>query len=295
MMKSKIKIILFLFAFNTILWVTPFIFLFSSSIGKDNANEEISDAIISTFGFSPPVNEPYQITAGFNSADSVHNGSHDGVDFVPSGDDTVISGSSGTVSYTSDECPPFGGYLGNYCGYGFGNFVIVKTEVEDTAYRVIYGHMSKIDVKEGDIVTNGERLGVMGNSGNSTGAHVHYQIEYQNSNGKWTAVNPIPLLAVSNIDNDKTKIMQEAGISPSDYDHVDYIISHESSWNYKAQNPTSSAYGLCQALPGTKMESAGSDWRTNPVTQMKWCDGYAKERYGSWQEAENYWKEHNWW
>ncbi|MFC9679976.1 lytic transglycosylase domain-containing protein, partial [Streptomyces sp. NPDC056948] len=47
------------------------------------------------------------------------------------------------------------------------------------------------------------------------------------------------------------------------------IVDHESDWNYKAVNPSSGAYGMFQALPGTKMSSAGADWRTNPATQIK--------------------------
>ena len=86
-----------------------------------------------------------------------------------------------------------------------------------------------------------------------------------------------------------------AGISPADYQYVDYIVEKESRWNPTAQNASSGAYGLCQALPGTKMASAGADWATNPVTQLKWCNGYAVGRYGSWQAAYNYWTVHHYW
>ncbi len=89
--------------------------------------------------------------------------------------------------------------------------------------------------------------------------------------------------------------MSQAGISSSDYQYVDYIVSKESGWNSTAANPTSSAYGICQSLPGSKMASAGSDWQTNPVTQMKWCNSYAVDRYGSWGAAYNFWISHNWW
>ncbi len=88
--------------------------------------------------------------------------------------------------------------------------------------------------------------------------------------------------------------MARAGIAPGDFNFVDYIVSHESNWNPTARN-ASGAYGLCQALPGSKMASAGSDWSTNPVTQLKWCDGYAKGRYGSWAAAYSYWRSHHYW
>ena len=55
----------------------------------------------------------------------------------------------------------------------------------------------------------------------------------------------------------------------------------ESNWKYKARNRSSGAYGIPQALPARKMASAGSDWRTNPATQIKWGLKYVKERYGT--------------
>lgn len=99
----------------------------------------------------------------------------------------------------------------------------------------------------------------------------------------------------ASVGGSKEAIMAAAGISSSDYTYVDYIITKESGWNATAANPMSSAYGLCQALPGSKMASAGSDWQTNAVTQMKWCTGYATSRYGSWAGAYNFWIGHNWW
>jgi hypothetical protein len=54
----------------------------------------------------------------------------------------------------------------------------------------------------------------------------------------------------------------------------------ESSWRYDAENPDG-AYGIPQAYPASKMASAGSDWRTNPATQIKWGLGYITGRYGT--------------
>ena len=99
----------------------------------------------------------------------------------------------------------------------------------------------------------------------------------------------------SNIPADKEAVMAAAGISPSDYDYVNYIVSRESRWNAAASNKSSGAFGLCQALPGSKMASAGADWQTNPVTQLKWCNGYATSKFGSWSAAYSYWLVHHWW
>ncbi|MBT2876062.1 transglycosylase SLT domain-containing protein [Streptomyces sp. SID8376] len=72
------------------------------------------------------------------------------------------------------------------------------------------------------------------------------------------------------------------------------IVDHESSWNYQASNPSSGAYGLVQALPGSKMASAGADWQTNPATQIKWGLNYMDSRYGSPCGAWEFWQANNW-
>lgn len=101
--------------------------------------------------------------------------------------------------------------------------------------------------------------------------------------------------------------MALAGIAPSDYTYVDYIISHESGWcptkaqgqyggcpAYTGYVPATGGYGLCQSTPGSKMASAGADWATNPITQLKWCSSYAS-RYGGWAGAYAFWVAHHWW
>ncbi len=89
--------------------------------------------------------------------------------------------------------------------------------------------------------------------------------------------------------------MAAVGISPSDYGYVNYIMERESHWNPLSKNRTSGATGICQALPGSKMASAGPDWETNPITQLRWCNGYAIGRYGSWANAYQFWTQHHWW
>ncbi len=100
---------------------------------------------------------------------------------------------------------------------------------------------------------------------------------------------------------DKEAVMASAGIASSDYGYVNYIISRESGWcatKWQGEYggcpayhgaPSSGGYGLCQATPPGKMASAGSDWASNPNTQLRWCSGYARDRYGSWSAAYNHW------
>lgn len=92
---------------------------------------------------------------------------------------------------------------------------------------------------------------------------------------------------------DHRALMRRAGIPASWFDAINFIVTHESGWRVNATNPSSGAYGLPQALPGSKMASAGSDWRTNPVTQLKWMKGYVS-RYGGGPGAAAFWKSHHW-
>lgn len=88
--------------------------------------------------------------------------------------------------------------------------------------------------------------------------------------------------------------MEQAGIPKSWYEDLNWIINHESGWRVNATNPGSGAYGIPQSLPGNKMASAGKDWRTNPITQLKWMYSYVKGRYGNASNAKHFWQTHNW-
>ena len=63
--------------------------------------------------------------------------------------------------------------------------------------------------------------------------------------------------------------------------YLNDIWMRESSWNVYATNPYSGAYGIPQAMPGYKMASCGSDWRTDAKTQIRWGMRYIKKMYGS--------------
>lgn len=71
------------------------------------------------------------------------------------------------------------------------------------------------------------------------------------------------------------------GWSSVEFSCLDELWTGESDWLTHADNPTSSAYGIPQALPGEKMASAGPDWATNPATQIEWGLGYIADSYGT--------------
>jgi Transglycosylase SLT domain len=88
-------------------------------------------------------------------------------------------------------------------------------------------------------------------------------------------------------------MMTSFGFNPAtQFSCLDNIWTRESNWNYLAMNP-SGAQGIPQALPGSKMASAGADWATNPATQIKWGLGYIQARYGTPCDAWAYWQAHS--
>ena len=84
-------------------------------------------------------------------------------------------------------------------------------------------------------------------------------------------------------------IVAARGWGREQFDCLVALWNKESGWRVNAQNPSSGAYGIPQALPGSKMASAGADWQTNPATQITWGLGYISSRYGTpcgaWQSS----------
>jgi hypothetical protein len=84
------------------------------------------------------------------------------------------------------------------------------------------------------------------------------------------------------------------GWGASEFSCLDQLWNRESKWSIHATNPSSGAYGIPQALPGSKMSSAGSDWRTSAFTQIRWGLGYIQDRYGSPCAAWSHSEGHGW-
>ncbi len=89
---------------------------------------------------------------------------------------------------------------------------------------------------------------------------------------------PVPSGSVKEIGQ---QMAAARGWGGSEWTCLESLWERESGWNYQAANPSSGAYGIPQALPGSKMASAGSDWASNPATQIKWGLGYIADRYGT--------------
>ncbi|MCG5444643.1 lytic transglycosylase domain-containing protein [Micromonospora sp. NIE79] len=104
---------------------------------------------------------------------------------------------------------------------------------------------------------------------------------------------PIPASCAEYSGNRKVgcALMIDKGFGIAEFPCLEKLWTKESGWNHKAANSSSGAYGIPQSLPGSKMGSVASDWRTNPATQIIWGLGYIKGRYkspcGAWTYFQN--------
>ena len=88
-------------------------------------------------------------------------------------------------------------------------------------------------------------------------------------------------------------LSEEYGFGESQFACLDSLWTKESHWNYKAHNYRSGAHGIAQALPAEKMSVVGTDWRTNPVTQIRWGIRYITMRYDTPCKAWSHFKSRN--
>ena len=90
------------------------------------------------------------------------------------------------------------------------------------------------------------------------------------------------------------QMLQAQGMGDDQFTCLVNLWNRESGWRVDAENPTSGAYGIPQAYPGSKMASAGADWQTNPATQITWGLGYIDGRYGNPCGAWTFFQSNNW-
>ena len=98
---------------------------------------------------------------------------------------------------------------------------------------------------------------------------------------------PVPTPTV-----DDARSFALAQVGAAQFSCLDALWQHESDWDPSAENPSSGAYGIAQALPAVKMASVGHDWKSNPITQVKWGLEYIASRYGTPCNAWTFWLRH---
>jgi len=90
------------------------------------------------------------------------------------------------------------------------------------------------------------------------------------------------------------RLAAQNGWTGEQWQCLNNLWQKESGWSIHSTNASGTAGGIPQALPASKMASAGKDWRTNAVTQITWGIGYINNRYGSACKAWAHWQSHNW-
>ncbi len=103
---------------------------------------------------------------------------HKGIDLAAPRGVPVMASTDGVVIYTGKEFN------------GFGKMIMIETVGENTGYATLYGHLDKIVVYDGQKVTQGEVIGALGNTGRSSGPHLHFEI--RKSDG--IPIDPLPML-----------------------------------------------------------------------------------------------------
>jgi hypothetical protein len=250
---------------------------------RDQIVSAVSDMFSSDGGgggaWAKPVNVAYGTPFGKRGS-MWSSGRHTGLDFPAPTGTPVHAVADGTVSGAT-----IGGPYGQHVTINHGG-----------GLSSLYAHMSKILTSVGAAVTQGQTIGKVGATGNVTGPHLHLE-----ARRRGTPIDPKPFLtgggggfnanASGAAQNYAKSILSHYGWGPSQFGPLKKLWNGESGWNYRAKNPSSGAYGIPQALPASKMASAGSDWLTNYKTQIRWGLGYIKGRpdYGSPAAAYSKW------
>lgn len=266
---------------------------------------------------------------------------HPAADITAGCDTPVYAYAGGTIVTVK------GGDINSFANMGFQHNGVVVIKHTESLYTM-YVHMWAKDMahlKVGDVVSVGDEISKVGDSGVSLGCHLHFQIHISDEEagkkgwGLWQGLANLDGAVGAPLEYPATTHMKETGIadlypmspdklppkpepknggsgdSTSDGDAQAFakkemksvygwgdgefaclkdLWTRESGWNPAATNPSSGAYGIPQALPGSKMASAGSDWQTNPNTQVKWGLTYIQGRYGTPCSAIKFWDQNNW-
>lgn len=186
------------------------------------------------------ITSPFGMRSGVYEETKMHNG----VDINSLGEtcfeNVIIAAKDGTVVKVNDSCPTEG-YVGSDCGFGLGNYV--KIEHED-GMETTYAHMTldSIVVKEGDTVKQGQKIGIMGSSGSSTGCHLHFGIKVNGtyvdpmnyiSKDNFRPVNSHTYVGAGNASENKEYVCKSlllSGYSPSAVAGMMVNIQHEGAF-----------------------------------------------------------------
>lgn len=157
-----------------------------------------------------------------------------------------------------------------------------QTATAATSSSGSYGSTEEIDALSAALAGGGGSAQQVSSTGASPST--------QGTNSKNADVPAGPSNPKGNQALGKQLAAQMYGWTGGEWDALYQLWQHESNWNEKSVNSGSKAWGIPQALPGSKMASAGPDWKTNASTQIKWGLGYIHSRYGDPEKAWAFWQ-----
>jgi len=115
---------------------------------------------------------------------------HKGIDIPAPAGTGVVAAASGEVIRVATGCG-----VGNHsCGGGFGNHVFVSHYIDGQPVVTVYAHLSSVSVSKGQYISRGQHIGGIGNTGNSFGNHLHFEVHIGYFDGQASAVNPMGYL-----------------------------------------------------------------------------------------------------
>ena len=255
------------------------------------------------------------ITTFFARVDDLHPNGHNGLDIAGACGTPIYAFAGGevtTVVAGSESKSTSGNYV-----FPAGKVIIKHTDEFSSMYYHLQG--STTTVKVGDIVNAGDQIATQWSNGQSTGCHLHLEM-YENGTridanevlaaagyiysdtAQFTAAMLPPKPDAENA----TTVSYTSGsakqialnqVLAKGWPQTEFtnclvpLWERESGWRVNALNPNFApskppapdfqAYGIVQAAPGSKMATAGADWRTNPATQVSWGISYIESRYGT--------------
>lgn len=134
------------------------------------------ESVVPSGSWTNPINGSYSLVNKGWYYTSGASGPHNGTDLGVSSGTPIVAVASGVVATTQNGCGP--GYLGNTCGYSYGNRVNLIVNVDGVVYGVVYAHLlgGSLRVSDTQTVEAGQVIALSGNSGSSTGPHLHIEI-----------------------------------------------------------------------------------------------------------------------
>lgn len=248
-----------------------------------------------TTGFSWPLPRQYQPSGSWGHYAS--GGSHPALDWPAPNGTPIYPVFPGRVMHTTSLGDSYGNYTEIAHGGGLSS---------------LYAHQMAFRTKAGEMVTPGQTIGLVDSTGNSTGPHLHLELKRNGQSFDYTSMlsgGPMAVGFPAMYHGDHSGLDRASPATAQAYAHSilgrwgwsefmwPYWLdlgNRESGWRWNADNPSSSAYGIPQALPGSKMSSHGADWAYNAGTQLDWMGDYMASVYGSPYKAIQFHNAHNW-